>query len=71
MRQFITSGDGLPKWSTPITHAVVVDNICYLSGQLSIGEDGQYIAGTAKEEAARAFANLFSAIKAANFSNSD
>jgi 2-iminobutanoate/2-iminopropanoate deaminase len=71
MRQFITSGDGLPKWSTPISHAVVVDNICYLSGQLSIGEDGQYIAGTAKEEAARAFANLFSAIKAANFSISD
>nr|WP_315485277.1 RidA family protein [uncultured Undibacterium sp.] len=71
MRQFITSGDGLPKWSTPISHAVVVDNICYLSGQLSIGEEGQYIAGTAKEEAARAFANLFSAIKAANFSISD
>jgi 2-iminobutanoate/2-iminopropanoate deaminase len=71
MRQFITSGDGLPKWSTPISHAVVVDNICYLSGQLSIGEDGQYIAGTAREEAARAFANLFSAIKAANFSISD
>jgi 2-iminobutanoate/2-iminopropanoate deaminase len=71
MRQFITSGDGLPKWSTPISHAVVVDNICYLSGQLSIGEDGQYIAGTAKEEAVRAFSNLFSAIKAANFSISD
>nr|WP_315476754.1 RidA family protein [uncultured Undibacterium sp.] len=71
MRQFITSGDGLPKWSTPISHAVVVDNICYLSGQLSIGEDGQYIAGTAREETARAFANLFSAIKAANFSISD
>ncbi|MFZ6798460.1 RidA family protein [Undibacterium sp. Di24W] len=71
MRQFITSGDGLPKWSTPISHAVVVDNICYLSGQLSIGEDGQYIAGTAREEAARAFANLFAAIKAANFSIND
>lgn len=71
MRQFITSGDGLPKWSTPISHAVVVDNICYLSGQLSISEDGQYIPGTAKEEAARAFANLFSAIKAANFSIGD
>lgn len=71
MRQFITSGDGLPKWSTPISHAVVVDNICYLSGQLSISEDGQYIPGSAKEEASRAFANLFSAIKAANFSISD
>lgn len=71
MKQFITSGEGLPKWSTPISHAVVVDNICYLSGQLSIDEDGQYIAGTAKQEATRAFANLFSAIKAAHFSISD
>ena len=71
MRQFIRSGDGLPKWSTPISHAVVVDNICYLSGQLSISEDGKYVAGSAREEAVRAFGNLFSAIKAANFSISD
>ena len=71
MRQFITSGEGLPQWSNPISHAVVVDNICYLSGQLSIGEDGKYIAGTAKEEATRAFVNLFAAMKAANFSIGD
>jgi len=71
MRQFITTGDGLPKWSSPISHAVVVDNICYLSGQLSIDGDGNYISGSARDEAVRAFANLFCAIKAANFSTDD
>lgn len=71
MRQFITTGDGLPKWSSPISHAVVVDNLCYLSGQLSIDGDGKYISGSAREEATRAFANLFSAIQAADFSIDD
>jgi enamine deaminase RidA (YjgF/YER057c/UK114 family) len=67
MRRFIDSGDGLPEWSSPISHAVVVDNICYLSGQLSIAKDGSYVPGTAREEAERAFANLFAAIRAAEF----
>jgi 2-iminobutanoate/2-iminopropanoate deaminase len=71
MRHFVTTGEGLPDWSSPISHAVVVDNLCYLSGQLSIGGDGQYIPGTAREEATRAFANLFAAVKAAGFSPSD
>jgi 2-iminobutanoate/2-iminopropanoate deaminase len=67
MRRFIDSGDGLPEWSSPISHAVVVDNLCYLSGQLSIDQDGSYVPGTAREEAERAFANLFAAIRAAGF----
>jgi 2-iminobutanoate/2-iminopropanoate deaminase len=67
MRRFIHSGDGLPEWSSPISHAVVVDNLCYLSGQLSIDKDGSYVPGTAREEAERAFANLFAAIRAAGF----
>lgn len=71
MRQFITSGDGLPQWDTPISHAVVVDHTCYLSGQLSINEQGQYVAGSAGDEAVLAFANLFSAVKAAKFSIDD
>lgn len=68
MRKFITQGVGLPRWSAPISHAVVVDDICYLSGQLSLDETGTYVPGTAKEEAQRAFGNLFSAIRAADFS---
>lgn len=67
MRRFIDSGIGLPEWSSPISHAVVVDDICYLSGQLSLGQDGTYVPGTAREEADRAFANLFAALRAAGF----
>ena len=67
MRRFIDSGIGLPEWSSPISHAVVVDDICYLSGQLSLGQDGTYVPGTAREEAERAFANLFAALRAAGF----
>jgi enamine deaminase RidA (YjgF/YER057c/UK114 family) len=71
MKTFVTSGEGLPEWASPISHAVVVDNICYLSGQLSIDKSGKYIPGTAREEAARAFDNLFAAIAAADFAVSD
>ncbi|MET3134350.1 2-iminobutanoate/2-iminopropanoate deaminase [Oxalobacteraceae bacterium GrIS 1.11] len=71
MRKFISEGEGLPKWSSPISHAAVVDNICYLSGQLSIDASGAYIAGSAREEAERAFANLFAAIRAAGFARED
>jgi 2-iminobutanoate/2-iminopropanoate deaminase len=71
MRRFVTEGKGLPRWPSPISHAVVVDNICYLSGQLSISEDGKYVPGTAREEATRAFNNLFSAVHAAQFSVGD
>lgn len=71
MRRFITEGIGLPKWSSPISHAVVVNNICYLSGQLSLDEDGNYVPGTGREEAVRAFGNLFAAVRAAGFSIGD
>ena len=71
MRRYITEGPGLPKWQSPISHAVVVDNFCYLSGQLSVSADGAYVPGTARDEAARAFDNLFSAVRAAGFSPED
>ncbi len=71
MRKYITHGAGLPNWTSPISHAVVVDNTCHLSGQLSVNEAGQFCPGTAREEAARAFANLFAAVRAADFSVDD
>jgi 2-iminobutanoate/2-iminopropanoate deaminase len=71
MREFITSGEELPNWAAPISHAVVVDNICYLSGQLSIDLEGNYVPGSTGEEAGRAFDNLFAVIKAARFSVRD
>jgi 2-iminobutanoate/2-iminopropanoate deaminase len=71
MRKYITEGRGLPKWATPISHAVVVNNVCHLSGQVSVNESGIYVPGTALEEAERAFENLFCALRAADFSISD
>ena len=70
-RQFITEGEGLPQWAAPISHAVVVNNICYVSGQLSVNQAGQYVAGTAREEAELSFANFFAAVAAAGFARAD
>ncbi len=71
MRKFITEGEGLPEWGSPVSHAVVVNGTCYLSGQLSLDISGNYVAGTAGEEAERAFGNMFCAIRAAGFSVED
>jgi 2-iminobutanoate/2-iminopropanoate deaminase len=71
MRRYIESGSDLPEWTAPISHAVVVDNQCYLSGQLSLAADGTFVPGSAADEARRAFANLFAAIRAAGFAPGD
>lgn len=70
-RRFISEGEGLPKWANPISHAVVVNNMCFVSGQLSVNEAGEYVAGTITEEATRAFNNVFAAIKTAGFARGD
>ncbi|MDN7431153.1 translation initiation inhibitor [Burkholderia sp. AU16741] len=71
MKHYVTSGHELPQWPSPISHAVVANDTCYLSGQLSLDVDGRYVPGTPAEEARRAFANLFRAIEAAGFSPRD
>ena len=71
MRTYVTEGEGLPRSASPISHAVVVDNVCYLSGQLSVSAAGEYMPGTALEEAQRAFENLFCAMRAAGFAIED
>lgn len=70
-RQYITGGEGLPKWNNPISHAVVVNNMCFVSGQLSVNEDGHYEPGTTYNEAKQAFHNFFAAIRNAGFHKSD
>jgi enamine deaminase RidA (YjgF/YER057c/UK114 family) len=70
-RQYVTGGPGLPRWPNPISHAVVVGNHCYVSGQLSVSEAGAYVPGTAGEEAERAFANFLAAVLAAGFGAED
>ena len=71
MRRYITEGEGLPRWSSPISHAVVVGDTCHLSGQLSLDEEGRYVPDTPAGEARRAFGHLFSALRAAGFAPQD
>lgn len=70
-KKYITNGEGLPNWSNPISHAVVVNNMCFVSGQLSVNLDGEYIPGTALEEGERAFSNFFAAVRSADFEKDD
>ncbi|MFK7864665.1 MAG: RidA family protein [Pseudohongiellaceae bacterium] len=64
---FITEGENLPQWSNPISHAVVAGNLCFVSGQLSVSAEGQYIEGSVLDEATLAFKNFFAAVTAAGF----
>ena len=71
MKKFIRSADGLPAWSAPISHAVVVDRTCWLSGQLSLDAQGRYVPDTPAGEARRAFGHLARALEAAGFTLAD
>ncbi len=70
-KKYIIQGEGLPKWSNPISHAVVANNMCFVSGQLSVNTNGDYVSGTALEEGQLAFSNFFAALKNAGFNKSD
>ena len=69
--KYISSGVGLPKWSNPISHAVVANNMCFVSGQLSVNLEGKYVSGSVWEEAERSFANFFAALEASGFKRED
>jgi len=62
---FVTSGPGLPPAPSPISQAVVAGTHCYISGQLAVDRAGGFQAGTARDEAALAFRNVFAAAEAA------
>lgn len=70
-KKYITEGEGLPSWPNPISHAVVANNMCFVSGQLSVNSEGKYVPGTTLMEAHRAFANFFAALKNAGFEKED
>lgn len=63
----VASGPGLPAAPSPISQAVVAGTHCYISGQLSVDAAGHFCPGTTREEAERAFANVFAAAAAAGF----
>ena len=70
-KRYIIKGDGLPNWENPISHAVVANNMCFVSGQLSVNIEGKYVCDTALKEAELAFNNFFSAIENAGFKKDD
>ena len=70
-KKYIIEGAGLPNWSNPISHAVVVNNMCFISGQLAINSHGNYIQASIKNETNLAFSNFFAALSNAGFSKED
>ena len=70
-KKFVVEVEGVPPSPSPISNAVVVGNQCWISGQLSVDPEGRYVPGTAREEAARAFAHVFRIAEAAGFDRSD
>jgi 2-iminobutanoate/2-iminopropanoate deaminase len=71
MRQFINNNHHVPKVKSPISQAVVVGKHCYISGQLSTDNDGNYIEDTVLEEAKRAFQHIFTIATEAGFDRSE
>jgi 2-iminobutanoate/2-iminopropanoate deaminase len=70
-KRYLVEIEGVPPSPSPISNAVVVGNQCWISGQLSVGPNGAYVPGTAREEAARAFALVFRIAAAAGFDRTD
>lgn len=70
-KKYIEKGIGLPNWDNPISHAVVVNNMCFISGQLSINNEGSYVQGNIEEETNRSFNNFFSAVINSGFKKED
>ena len=71
IKKYIVEGEGLPNWSNPISHAVVVNNMCFVSGQLSVNADGIYVEDSIQRETELAFSNFFAALTHADFGKDD
>jgi 2-iminobutanoate/2-iminopropanoate deaminase len=70
-KKYIQNVEGLPNWSNPISHAVVANNMCFISGQLSVNSHGEFIRGSILEEAKMAFANFFTVVEKSGFTKTD
>lgn len=69
--RYIRNAPDLATPPSPISQAVVAGNHLYISGQLAVDATGSFRAGTAAEEAALAFRNVFAAARAAGFEPAD
>lgn len=70
-KRYVTNGVGVPRSNAQISHAVVVNDACYVGGQLSVDKTGCYQRGDIRQEAKRAFENLFATLQAAGFTPDD
>jgi len=70
-RRHIVEVEGVPVSPSPISNAVVVGKQCWISGQLSVGDDGKYRPGSAREEAQRAFDLVFLIAQQAGFNREE
>jgi 2-iminobutanoate/2-iminopropanoate deaminase len=69
--KYIQNSAGLPKWKNPISHAVIANNMCFVSGQLSVNIDGEFVSASIVEEAERSFRNFFAVIEESGFTKED
>ena len=69
--RYLADAPGLAPAPSPISQAVVAGTHCWVSGQLAVDATGAFRAGTAREEAALAFRNVFAALAGAGFAPSE
>lgn len=62
---------GVPSPTSPISHAVVVRDLCWISGQHALNAAGVYERGSAEEEARRCFELVTRIAECAGFSTSE
>ena len=70
-RRFLTQAPGVPEPTSPISHAVVAGDSCWISGQHAVDDEGVYRPATASAEARRAFELVFRVATAAGFAPED
>lgn len=69
--RYLADAPGLAAAPSPISQAVVAGTHCWVSGQLAVDAGGTFRRGTAREEAALAFRNVFAALAGAGFDPSE
>jgi 2-iminobutanoate/2-iminopropanoate deaminase len=69
--RYVVDGPDLAAAPSPISQAVVAGSHCYISGQLAVDAAGVFRPGTARDEAALAFRNVFAAAAAAGFTSAE
>lgn len=72
MLEYIASGRNIPHAAGPYSPGVVVDNQCFLSGQIAlVPETGKLVVGSVGDEVRQALRNLFAVAEAGGFSPSE